>query len=312
MGATATTTGRTISAAVIGLVTVAALGGCSLFRGDDGALPVPSRTAASATPDRTPSADPSAQAEQAARDRIAESASPRTPTTAPSEASAPEPTLSAIAPGTVVAEGDLASPKGSVHFHYRVVADAGDTPFRMEYSGFTSTLPVAVAATLLDTAPAIGDGITWHGVADHDLGGATTAPAAASSVGLDGVRTDPSGLGAIVTYSAAAPGQDVPVELGAGKVLAVQPVRWAVPARTTNVHPVDAGARPNATGTVSAAADGRLSEYRIAPDDLIGDVARRFGITVRDVVWLNPDVTVYGDEQYLYEGTTLNLDPLAR
>jgi len=306
-----TTTGRTISAAAIGLVTVAALGGCSLLRSDDGALPAPSRTSAT-SPDRTPSADPSALAEQAARDRIAESASPRTPTAVPSEASAPEPTLSAIAPGTVVAEGDLASPKGSVHFHYRVVAEAGNSPFRTEFSGFTSTLPIAVAATLLDTTPAVGDGITWHGVGDHVLGGATAAPGSTSSVNLDGVRTDPSGLGAIVTYSAATTGQDVPVELAAGKVLAVQPVRWAVPARTTNVHPVDAGARANATGTVTALGDGRLSEYRIAPEDLIGDVAHRFGITVRDLVWLNPDVTVYGDEQYLYEGTTLNLDPLAR
>ncbi len=310
MGAT-TTTGRTISAAVIGLVTVAALGGCSLLRSDDGALPAPSRTSSTA-PGRTPSADPSAQAEQAARDRIAESASPRTPTAAPSEASAPEPTLSAIAPGTVVTEGDVASPKGSVHFHYRVVAQAGDSPFRMEFSGFTSTLPVAVGATLLDTTPAVGDGITWHGVGDHVLGGATAAPGTSSSVALDGVRTDPSGLGSIVTYSAASAGQDVPVELGADKVLAVQQVRWAVPTRTTNVHPVDSGARPNATGTVTALGDGRPSEYQIAPDDLIGDVASRFGITVRDLVWLNPDVTVYGDQQYLYEGTTLNLDPLAR
>jgi hypothetical protein len=50
----------------------------------------------------------------------------------------------------------------------------------------------------------------------------------------------------------------------------------------------------------------------VAPGDLIGDVAGRFGISVRALVWLNQGVQVFGDDQYLYEGTTLNLDPFSR
>jgi hypothetical protein len=38
-------------------------------------------------------------------------------------------------------------------------------------------------------------------------------------------------------------------------------------------------------------------------------VAKRFGISVEDLIWLNSHVEVFGDQQYLYEGTTLNLDP---
>ena len=98
-----------------------------------------------------------------------------------------------------------------------------------------------------------------------------------------------------------------------GKVLAVAPVRWSVPQRQTNVHPVDAGARANAAGPVTATtASGAPRSYTVARDDLIGDVAARFGVSVKALVWLNADVQVFGDDQYLYEGTTLNLDPLAR
>ncbi|WP_164554712.1 LysM peptidoglycan-binding domain-containing protein, partial [Pseudomonas viridiflava] len=62
-------------------------------------------------------------------------------------------------------------------------------------------------------------------------------------------------------------------------------------------------------GTTAA---GAPAAYTVAPDDLIGDVAARFGITVRDLVWLNEGVQVFGQDQHLYEGTTLNLDPLGR
>ena len=36
---------------------------------------------------------------------------------------------------------------------------------------------------------------------------------------------------------------NVPVELGPNKVLAVNTVHWSIPARQTNVHPVDGGTR---------------------------------------------------------------------
>ncbi|MCP1502964.1 hypothetical protein J2Y89_001708 [Curtobacterium herbarum] len=299
---------RTAALALAVLVTTATAG-CSLLRGPD-EFPAPQRTTASTAP-ATPEADPSASAE--AR-RIAESASPRTPTAVPTEAAAPDPTVSPIPVGSVLSEADVVTPKGSVRFHYRVVVGADGTP-TAQWSSFASTLPVPVATTFLETPPSVGDGITWHGVGDTTLGGGPGATAAPASTALDPGRADPSWLGAIVVYSAAASaGPDLPVEIGPGKVLAVQPVRWSVPARTTNVHPVDGGARPNATGKSSSdgSTDGAPTAYRIASEDLIGSVAARFGLSVKDLVWLNPDVTVYGDQQYLYEDTVLNLDPYRR
>jgi len=285
------------------------LSGCSLLRGPDDVPPAPSSPPASSpTASETPAATPTGES---ASDLIEASANPRTPTPVPTEAAVPAPTLTPIPAGTVLAQGDVASPKGSVHFHFRVVADGDDT-FTAQYSGITSTLPVPIGVALFDLPRAVGDGLTYPGVGDRTLGGPTSG-AIATDVPLDGSGVDPSHLGTLVTYSAAAAGQDVPVEISAGKVLAVSTVRWSVPARQTNVRPKDAGRRANATGTVTATtAAGAPRSYGVAPDDLIGDVAARFGITVRDLVWLNEGVQVFGEDQHLYEGTSLNLDPLAR
>lgn len=294
----------------IGLVVTAAVGlsGCSLLRGGTGDLPAPSRSA-SATPSASPSASATAGPDAEA-ERLRESASPRPPTAEPSQAALPAPTISTIPDGTVLSEGDVASPKGSIHFHYRVVA-SGES-YTIDYSGFTSTLPVPVGVMLVDTAPSVGDGITYKGVGNATLGGPTTTPTGTSAPLTDS-SYDPSWLGAIVTYSDATSDPSLPVEIANGKVLAVDPVRWSVPARTTNVHPVDAGARPGATGSVSATTTaGAPRSYTIAPDDQIGDVAARFGISVEAVIWLNHDMRVYGQQQYLYEGTSLNLDPIRR
>ncbi|PCN48622.1 hypothetical protein Csp2054_05860 [Curtobacterium sp. 'Ferrero'] len=297
--------------AVVGLVAVAApLAGCSWFSGPD-ELPAPTRSAARDTPTPSPTADAEADA-SSDEDLLEESAHPRTPTPEPTEAAAPAPVLSTIAAGTAVAQGDVASPKGSVHFHYRMVAD-GDGTFSAQFSGFTSTLPVPVSVSLFEKPRRVGDGLTYPGVGDHQLGGATGAPGTSVTVPLDGSGVDPSALTTLVTYSSAGPEAQVPLELGPGKVLAVDTVRWSIPARTTNVHPVDGGARANASGPVTATtASGAPKSYRVAPDDLIGDVAARFGISVRALVWLNEGVQVFGDDQYLYRDTTLNLDPLSR
>ena len=296
----------TIGAVVLATV---ALSGCSLLRGSDGALPAPSSPpATSAPPSATPTPTPDGES---ASDLLEASANPRTPTPEPTEAAAPAPTLTPIPAGTVLAQGDVASPKGSIHFHFRMVAN-GDDSFTAQYSGITSTLPVPIGVGLFDLPRKVGDGLTYHGVGDHTLGGPTSG-AVAADVPLSGSGVDPSHLGTLVTYSAAAPGQDVPVEIAADKVLAVTTVRWSVPARQTNVHPKDAGTRANATGPVTATtASGAPKTYTVAPDDLIGDVAARFGITVRDLVWLNEGVQVFGEDQHLYEGTSLNLDPLGR
>jgi hypothetical protein len=231
---------------------------------------------------------------------------PATP--GPVSAAFPAPTIVPIPAGTVVASGDVASPKGSIHFHYAMVANGNNT-FSAQYSGFTSTVPVPISVTLLAAAPHVGDGITYHGVGDHQLGGPTTTAAPGSSALLNSAGP-PAYLGTLVTYSSATSANGIPVELGPNKVLAVNTVNWAIPSRQTNVHPADGGTREYASGTVTGkTATGAPRRYLVAPGDITAVVAQRFGISVEDLIWLNANLEVFGDQQYLYEGTTLNLDP---
>ncbi|MFF2773023.1 hypothetical protein ACFVUP_38580, partial [Streptomyces bacillaris] len=106
----------------------------------------------------------------------------------------PTPTLTPVPAGTVVAEAGVASPKGSIHFHYRVVSN-GDGTYSAQYSNFSSTVPVPVSVTFIDVAPRVGDGLTFHGVGAHQLGGPTSGAAPASSVVLADDTGQPSYLG---------------------------------------------------------------------------------------------------------------------
>lgn len=248
------------------------------------------------TPSATPSPTPSASA----------TPSPRSATPPPQDAAAPAPFITPVAAGTVVAEADVASPKGSIRFHYRVVA-AGDDSFVTEVSGFTSSLPVPVGVSFYEVAPSVGDGITHRGDGGSEVGGPTATPASASW--SFGAVSQPSYLSTLVVWSAST-SSDVPVEIAAGKVLAVAPVSWSVPPRQTNIAPVDGGAADFAAGTLEATtATGAPKRYTVAPGDLIDAVAQRFGISVSALIHMNQGLQVIDDEQHLFEGTTLVLDP---
>ncbi|WP_258046277.1 LysM peptidoglycan-binding domain-containing protein [Leifsonia shinshuensis] len=283
---------RAAAVAIAAVAVVSVLAGCALFGGGGGGKPV-----AAPTHSRTPKPTTTPVAE----DRSYATATP-TPTPVP------VPTLTPVPAGTVVAEASVASPKGSIHFHYRVVSN-GDNTYSAQYSNFTSTVPVPVSVTFIDIAPNVGDGLTYHGIGDHLLGGPTSSAAAASTAVLTGAG-QPSYLGTLVTYSSAASFDGVPQELGPNKVLAVDKVRWSVPVRPSNVHPVDSGARTNAAGAVTATtASGAPRRYEVAEGDTTQAVADRFGIPVEWLLWLNPDLPGGPGSQYLYASTALNLDP---
>ncbi|MBP1240945.1 LysM repeat protein [Frigoribacterium sp. PvP120] len=296
--------GRVI-AIVGGVVAVATIAigavGWALWPGE--AEPTPTTTAtrtAQAAAPSTPSSTPTVATATG-------SPTPRPATAPPADPAVPAPFVTPVAAGTVVSEGDVRSPKGSVAYHWRATANGDDT-FSMEYSGFTSTLPVPVGATLIEIAPSVGDGLTAHGPGDLQLGGPTTEPALATST-LLGTST-PGYLGTLVTYSAATDGADLPVEIGPEKVLAVTPVTWSVPGRQTNIVVADSGSADLATGTVvSSTAAGGPRGYLVAAGDTIDAVAARFGITPAALIYLNAGLLVTGDQQYLIYGNTINLDP---
>jgi LysM repeat protein len=305
-GADAPTRGRGRLIAIIGgVVAVATIAigavGWALWPGE--AEPTPTSTAtrtAQAAATSTPSPTPTVATATG-------SPTPRPATAPPADPAVPEPFVTPVAAGTVVSEGDVRSPKGSVAYHWRATANGDDT-FSIEYSGFTSTLPVPVGATLIEIPPSVGDGLTAHGPGDLELGGPTSAPALATST-LLGTST-PGYLGTLVTYSAAVDGADLPVEIGPGKVLAVTPVSWSVPERQTNIVVADSGSADLATGTVvTSTAAGAPRGYLVAAGDTIDAVAARFGISSAALIYLNAGLLVTGDQQYLIYGNTINLDP---
>ena len=289
--------GAAVVAVALGTV-LAFTGGGPLASGAPAATSEPaSPLSASARPSSTPtpSATPTASA----------SPTPRAATPPPAEAAVEAPYVTPVAAGTVVAESDVRSPKGSVAFHYRVVA-VGDGTFSTEWSGYTSTLPVTVQLSYFEIAPAVFDGLTSPGDGVAVLGGPTSAPTSGSAPLPIG---QPSYLGTLVVSTAeAAP--DVPVEISRGKVLAVAPVRWSVPAKTTNIVPVDSGVANFANGVVTATtAAGAPKRYQVSTGDTADAVAGRFGITVAALIYLNQGLEVIDDEQRLFDGTTLLLDP---
>ncbi|WP_423917336.1 LysM peptidoglycan-binding domain-containing protein [Frigoribacterium sp. 2-23] len=281
----------------------------SLTPGSDAATagPTGGSTRTSATP-RAATATPATPPPTTATPTASPVPSPtaRAATPPPQDAAAPAPFITPVAAGTVVAEGDVASPKGSVHFHYRIMA-TGDDTYTTQWSNFTSTLPVTVGVSFFAVAPSVGDGLTDQGEGRSELGGATAGPT--SSSGTLGTVSQPSYLGSLVVATTSAPA-DTPVEIGVGKVLAVTAVRWSVPPRATNIVPADSGAAPFATGALQATtASGAPKRYTVAPDDLIDAVARRFGISVSALIYMNQGLQVIDAEQHLFEGTTLVLDP---
>jgi hypothetical protein len=297
---------KTAGVVAVTAAAIVTLAGCSLFGGKGESLPVPSST-------RTPHATSTGTAagHDAAGDAVTPTPTKHLATPEPVSTPVPEPVISAIPQGTVLAQGDVASPKGSIHFHFRMLAD-GKGQYVAEYSSYRSTLPVPVGVTLIDIPPHVGDGITDHGVGDHQLGGPTTGVAPTTSQSFSTVGR-PSYLGSLVVYSDATDGADLPVEIGPGKILAVNSVSWTIPAQQTNVHPVDKGSQPFALGVVtSKTTAGAPGRYLVAHGDLAANVAARFGISVTDLIWLNQGLQVLGDDQQLYENTRLNLDPANR
>ncbi|ROP75567.1 hypothetical protein EDF18_2187 [Frigoribacterium sp. PhB107] len=289
--------GAAVVAVVLGTV-LAFSGGGPLASGAPAATSEPASpitTSARPSTSPTPSATPTASA----------SPSPRAATPPPAEAAEEAPYVTPVAAGTVVAEADVRSPKGSIAFHYRVVA-VGDGTFSTEWSGYTSTLPVTVQLSYFEIAPAVFDGLTSPGDGVAVLGGPTSAPTSGSAPLPIG---QPSYLGTLVVSTAeAAP--DVPVEISRGKVLAVAPVRWSVPAKTTNIVPVDGGVANFANGVVTATtAAGAPKRYQVSTGDTADAVAARFGITVSALIYLNQGLEVIDDEQRLFDGTELLLDP---
>lgn len=278
------TTKSITTAAVFG-TTAVLLAGCSVFGGSD---PVPAPT-----------------------DRAVASASP----TAPSDGAVRAAKATQSVPtGTVVAETDAVSTSGETRVHVRVVATDRGT-FEARLSGYRTTNPQPMTIEFRRHA-APGDGpdgravgsTTWGQFAGDDL---------PDTVSLLDAGSDPSWLHVVVLVPA--PQQDASSDMrpGVGSVLAVGSLTWSIPDPYPKMAVTDGTARPGAYGyaldhdSMPMAAGARPLAYRVAHGDEQLVVAERFGITVDELHWLNPQMQV-GPDGWLLEDALLNLDPATR
>jgi len=276
---------RTATTAVIGTVlTGLLLTGCTAFGGDD-SVPKPSRQAAEDTTGGTPEPDPTLRTVGAKQ---------------------------AVPAGTVVAETDAVSKSGDTSIHVRVVADEQGT-FEAEFSGYRTTEPQPMTVEFRRTAE-YGD--YW----DNAAVAATTwepnedAPA---DVSLADAGAYPDWLHDVVLVPAPKEGGDSDTRPWVGSVLAIGALDWTIPRPFPDLRVTVGKDRPGAYGFVFGADGKRLTDggtpstYQVAHGDDQTTVAKRFGITIPELRWLNPTMQVH-DNGWIYEDTTLNLDPASR
>jgi hypothetical protein len=89
-------------------------------------------------------------------------------------------------------------------------------------------------------------------------------------------------------------------------VVARADIRWAFEPLRSYLHPVDSGVTGGARG-VTESIDGKLAGYTVEPNDLIDEVAARFGITVDDLFYLNNSRIPNAGQHTLSVGERLNL-----
>ncbi|MFD5863580.1 hypothetical protein ACFWGP_01380 [Agromyces sp. NPDC127015] len=203
----------------------------------------------------------------------------------PDAEAAPQ-SIAGLAPGTVLATGE---------FHDRGTSGAIELRANGTPSGFevvlTGISPAPTAGMTLElnsepstaTREVLKEGFSYYRYDPL----ATTADQAfrVPTPGTGGfVTNDPSYLRTAVLWAPAAG-----AERGFDEVVATAPLTWNLPDLNPGLRVVDHGAAEGATGEAVLDDDGTPLRYRIAAGDTSIGVTARFGVTVDDLRWLNPD-----------------------
>lgn len=278
--------GRTATTAIIGtVVTGLLLTGCTAFGGDD-SVPKPTRQASvdgGGTP--APNATPGTEQVQAEH---------------------------AVPAGTVVAETDAVSKSGDTSIHVRVVAD-DDGTFEARLSGYRTTEPQPMSIEFRRTAK-YGDYWDNGAVATTTWTADQSAP---TTVDLHEAGPHPDYLHDVVLVPAPSSSGDDAARPWVGSVLGLGVLHWTIPNPFPDMKVVVGKDRPGAYGYVFDQdgkrydGHGTPTTYRVAHGDDQTTVAKRFGITIAELRWLNPTMQVRKNG-WIYEDTTLDLVAAAR
>jgi hypothetical protein len=225
-------------------------------------------------------------------DRVAASEVTTSPASTPTPSAAP-----VISEGDVVATGEFTSPDDSFSGRVSVVSSGGGD-FVLAYEDVMTTRSGVLATSLTtqpyDSVSYCAGGSVAMSFGDADL---TTQPVLDFWAG-DVMGQDPGFLDDVLVTQGSTP------ECGY-TVVAVAPLTWTLPVMRPDIQPDDSGVTGGANGTAESV-DGELVRYTVVADDMITEVAARFGISVDDLHYLNPFRTSEA-ENALIDGETLNL-----
>jgi hypothetical protein len=217
-----------------------------------------------------------------------------------------EPARVELTEGTVVATGALASVDGRTTGDVTITAD-GSRGFTISVTSLTTPATGEVVLNL-STEPFTEEAYCAEGFMMLAHPPITLARDMIINVGFaDITRGNPDFLDTLVlTLNAIEPrtGCFYPV-------VATAPLTWTMPDPRPDIRVVDSGETGGATGWVTVA-DGRPVSYMVARDDLLPEIAARFGLTVADLLYLNPARNTSGDPRSAYVDEVFNLDKAAR
>jgi hypothetical protein len=285
-----------VAAGAVAAAMLVTLAGCSSLT--SWSTPAPATHAALApTPSSTPSAAPSAASvtQSPAQKKVAALVEAQTAQT-----------HDVPAKGLVVATASVSAPDGSVGFHIAVTATGSDA-YEIEVSDYHSAVKGAPFQMFLRQYPESLGSFIEEGVSFGyaSWGASETDHTPPQSVDLSTAGDDPTFLqNVVITTASPASSQ------GAWKVVAVAPLVWHAPNRHSGLVVHDSGPASGATGTATKQ-NGVVASYLIARGDSVTDVEARFGLTLRDLVYLNARNAAAINFQ-LNWGQTLNLDPALR
>jgi len=210
--------------------------------------------------------------------------------------------------GTVVATGALTSLDGLTTGAVSVVA-ASVGRFDVKIDGFTS--PYSGEAVLNFSAlPFDEERYCDNGFVIYQVGVVRLAPSVLADMSFDGTlsRGNPDFIDTMLLTS------NDPAAERTGcfyPVIATAALDWSMPDLRPDIVVSDGGSAGGAGGTATLAG-GVPTAYTVAPGDVLDEIAKRFGITVTELFYLNPGRAPTPQDPMAYTGEVLNLDKSAR
>jgi hypothetical protein len=197
----------------------------------------------------------------------------------PSASAIPNPVLKGV-----VATGELVSLDGKTSGHVMVAArddgnfDVRMSDFRTSRAGSLDLALSAVPPHSTATCAAETIYFSWGSVSSDSY----------QTFFLEGVtdltRGDPSFFDTVLLTQ---PATVADADACGLSVAAGASLTWTMPDMRPNLRVIDSGSRKGAEGKVRMA-DGKPASYVVAANDVMTVIAERFGITVDDLLYLNP------------------------